>query len=102
MYLDVASDQFLNVLPSILSATTITVGGNNPGGDTNKPGDDKKKYKVTVNYGSGSGEYEAGATVNITANAPESSSKVFSRWTTSNSGLGKFTPAVAVVQFVKV
>ncbi len=85
----------------VMPASDVTVtanysgGGNNPGGDTNKPGDDKKKYKVTVNYGSGSGEYEAGATVNITANAPESSSKVFSRWTTSNSGLG-FSNANAV------
>lgn len=76
-------------------------GGNNPGDGTNKPGDNgnndnnKKKYKVTVNYGSGSGEYEAGATVNITANAPESSSRVFSRWTTNNSGLG-FSNANAV------
>lgn len=63
---------------------------NNPGGDGNNPGgsDSGKKYKVTVNYGSGSGEYAAGATVNITANAPESSSRVFSRWTTNNSGLG--------------
>lgn len=65
-------------------------GNNNPGGDGNNPGgsDSGKKYKVTVNYGSGSGEYAAGATVNITANAPESSSRVFSRWTTNNSGLG--------------
>ncbi|MDE5698390.1 MAG: leucine-rich repeat protein, partial [Lachnospiraceae bacterium] len=83
------------VMPS--SNVTVTAnysggnqGGNNPGDGTNKPGDDanKKKYKVTVNYGSGSGEYAAGETVNITANAPESSSRVFSRWTTNNSGLG--------------
>jgi len=59
-------------------------GGQPSGGNNNNT----KKYKVTVNYGSGSGEYAAGATVNITANAPESSSRVFSRWTTNNSGLG--------------
>ncbi len=53
--------------------------------------DDKNtetKYKLTVNYGSGSGEYKAGETVTITAYAPESSSKVFSKWTTNNSSLG--------------
>ena len=67
--------------------------GNNPGGSTGDDG--TKKYKVTVNYGSGSGEYAAGATVNIAANAPESSNRVFSRWTTSNSSLG-FANANAV------
>ncbi len=78
------------VMPS--SNVTVTANfsdgsGGQPGGNT-PGGDSGKKYKVTVNYGSGSGEYEAGATVNITANAPDSSSRVFSRWTTNNSGLG--------------
>ena len=68
--------------------------GGQPGGNT-PGGDNTTKYKVTVNYGSGSGEYAAGETVNITANAPESSNRVFSRWTTSNSGLG-FANANAV------
>ncbi len=65
-------------------------GGNNPGGD--KPGgdndDNKKKYKLTVNYGSGTGEYAAGETVTISAFAPDSSNRVFNRWTSSNASLG--------------
>ncbi len=75
-------------------------GGDNPGGD--KPGgsDSAKKYKVTVNYGSGSGEYEAGVTVNISAFAPESSSRVFSKWTTNNSGLGFANANSATTSFI--
>jgi len=73
----------------VMPSSNVTVTANFNGGSTTG------KHKVTVNYGSGSGEYEAGATVNITANAPESSSRVFSRWTTSNSGLG-FANANAV------
>lgn len=82
----------------VMPASNVTVTANYSGGNQGGSSDDdnnKKKYKVTVNYGSGSGEYEAGATVNITANAPESSSRVFSRWTTSNSGIG-FANANAV------
>lgn len=67
----------------VMPSSNVTVTANYSGG-----GSSSGKYKVTVNYGSGSGEYAAGATVNITANAPESSSRVFSRWTTNNSGLG--------------
>ncbi|MDE6917169.1 MAG: hypothetical protein K2P39_10285, partial [Lachnospiraceae bacterium] len=91
------------VMPS--SNVTVTANfsdgsGGQPGGD--KPGgdDSKKKYKVTVNYGTGSGEYEVGATVNITANAPESSSRVFSRWTTSNSSLGFANANASSTSFV--
>lgn len=73
-------------------------GGDNPGGD--KPGEDGKKYKVTVNYGSGSGEYAAGATVNISAYAPDSPNRVFSRWTTSNSGLSFVNANAATTSFV--
>ena len=73
---------------------------NKPGGDDNKPGEDGKKYKVTVNYGSGSGEYAAGETVNISAFAPESPSKVFSKWTTNNSGLGFANANSATTSFV--
>ena len=76
----------------------INRAANNPGGD--KPGEDGKKYKVTVNYGSGSGEYAAGETVNISAFAPESPSKVFSKWTTNNSGLGFANANSATTSFV--
>lgn len=69
----------------VMPSSNVTVTANFSGGNS---GSTTGKYKVTVNYGSGSGEYAAGATVNITANAPESSSRVFSRWTTNNSGLG--------------
>ncbi len=73
-------------------------GGNNPGG--NNPSGDGQKYKVTVNYGSGSGEYAAGATVNISAYAPDSPNRVFSRWTTSNSGLSFVNANAATTSFV--
>ncbi|MDE5824102.1 MAG: leucine-rich repeat protein, partial [Lachnospiraceae bacterium] len=86
----------------VMPASNVTVtanysGGNNQGGNTGDGNNNNNatKYKVTVNYGSGSGEYAAGETVNIAANAPESSNRVFSRWTTSNSGLG-FANANAV------
>lgn len=78
------------------ASTTFTMPSSNVTVTANYSGDSSTgKHKVTVNYGSGSGEYAAGETVNITANAPESSSRVFSRWTTSNSGLG-FANANAV------
>lgn len=77
-----------------------TPGGNTPGGNTPGGSDGKTKYKVTVNYGSGSGEYEAGATVNIAAYAPESSSRVFSKWTTNNSGLGFANANAATTSFI--
>lgn len=66
-------------------------GSNNGNGDKDDDDDDddnKKKYTLTVNYGSGSGDYKAGETVTISAYAPESSSKVFSKWTSNNASLG--------------
>lgn len=66
--------------------------GGNTGGGTGGTTDSTTKYKLTVNYGSGSGEYKAGETVAISAFAPESASKVFSKWTTNNSGVGFASP----------
>ena len=43
-------------------------------------------YTVTVNSGTGGGDYAAGATVTITADAAPSS-EVFDKWTTSDSGV---------------
>ncbi|HZJ77911.1 MAG TPA: hypothetical protein VFD52_03820 [Clostridia bacterium] len=40
-------------------------------------------YAVTVNSGTGGGNYAVGATVSITANAP-ATGKVFDKWTTSD------------------
>ena len=101
---------------SATSATTtfkmpesdVTVTANFSDGTGGQPSDPNnpdnpsgtKKYKATVNYGSGSGEYEAGATVNISAYAPESSSRVFSKWTTNNSGLGFANANAASTSFV--
>lgn len=65
-----------------------TPGGNNPGGNNPGGSDSSKKYKLTVNYGSGSGEYAAGTTVSISAFAPDSSTKVFSKWSSSNASVG--------------
>lgn len=64
-------------------------GNNNSGNNGNNSSSDATtKYKLTVNYGSGSGEYAAGEVVTISAYAPESSSKVFSKWTTTTTGVG--------------
>lgn len=64
-------------------------GNNNSGNNgNNSSSDTTTKYKLTVNYGSGSGEYAAGQVVTISAFAPESSSKVFSKWTTTTTGVG--------------
>lgn len=54
-------------------------------GTTNKPNDDKKDgiYTVTVINGSGSGSYQKGKEVSITANAPSTGRK-FDRWETSS------------------
>ncbi|MCL1914338.1 MAG: InlB B-repeat-containing protein [Eubacteriaceae bacterium] len=42
-------------------------------------------YKLTVNGGTGSGDYAAGQTVTLTANAAQAG-KTFDKWTTSNGG----------------
>ena len=41
---------------------------------------------LTVENGTGGGDYAEGATVNISANAPDESGKVFDKWTTSGGG----------------
>jgi hypothetical protein len=74
-------------------------GGNGSGGDGSSS-DSTTKYKVTVNYGSGSGEYKAGDVVTISAYAPESSSKVFSKWTSNNSSLGFASVTSSTTTFV--
>ena len=63
-------------------------GSGSSGSGSGSSSDSATKYQVTVNYGSGSGEYAAGETVSISAFAPESSSKVFSKWTSTNTGVG--------------
>lgn len=72
--------------------------GNKPGGDSNN--NQEKKYKLTVNYGSGSGEYKAGDTVTISAFAPESAKKVFSKWTTNVTSVGFASATSATTTFV--
>ena len=64
-------------------------------GNGSGSGDSETKYKLTVNYGSGTGEYKAGEVVSISAFAPESSSKVFSKWTSTNTGVGFASPTSA-------
>ncbi len=65
----------------VMPEANVTVTANYTGGSSG----DGTKYKLTVNYGTGSGEYASGETVTITANPPDSSRRVFSRWTTNNS-----------------
>lgn len=72
-------------------------GGNNGGGSGGGSGSsgssndsvsgNGKKYKVTVNDGSGSGEYTAGTIVPINAYA-RADGTVFDKWTSSSSGVG--------------
>lgn len=62
--------------------------GGSGGSGSGSSSDSTTKYKLTVNYGSGSGEYTAGQVVTISAFAPESSSKVFSKWTSTTAGVG--------------
>ncbi len=61
--------------------------GSNSGSGSSST-ESETKYTLTVNYGSGSGEYKAGEVVSISAYAPESSSKVFSKWTSTTTGVG--------------
>ena len=80
--------------------STDSNSGNNSNSNSNNSNsnssstDTTTKYKLTVNYGSGSGEYVAGEVVTISAYAPDSSSKVFSKWTTTSTGVG-FVSATA-------
>lgn len=79
-----------NVTPG--SNPNTTPGGNNsnPQNNPNPTGgasnnDNSKKYKLLVNYGSGSGDYAADTTVIIEAiDAPKG--KVFDKWTVSSNG----------------
>ena len=78
-------------------------GGGTGGGGTGGGGsstDTTTKYKVTVNYGTGSGEYKAGDTVNISALAPDTSTKVFSKWTSATSGVGFANATSATTSFI--
>ena len=61
----------------VLSLTVLSACGKNK--DDNKD-DPPATYSVTVTNGTGGGEYTAGATVKITANAPETG-KEFTSWT---------------------
>lgn len=86
-----------NVTVTAHYTTNSTGGGSGSGGSgsggsggsgSGSSSDSTTKYKLTVNYGSGSGEYAAGQVVTISAFAPESSSKVFSKWTSTTAGVG--------------
>lgn len=54
--------------------------------DDDDDDDPTKEYTVKVESGSGSGDYQAGKIINITANA-SSEGKVFDKWTTSSPGV---------------
>lgn len=56
------------------------------------------KYTVTANNGTGGGEYEAGATVTITANAP-ASGKQFDRWVVGRGGVTLADPMSSPTTF---
>ncbi len=63
-----------DMLDSDVTSATYTIGSVNPG---------ITKYRVTVNNGSGDGEYEEDATVKIKADAP-ADGKVFDKWTSED------------------
>jgi hypothetical protein len=58
------------------------------------------EYTVTVNYGSGSGSYNAGDVVSISAYAPTASTKVFSKWSSDSSSVGFVDSTSATTTFV--
>mgnify|MGYP003318369101 CR=1 FL=1 len=80
--------------------------GNNPSSSENPSqnasgdGSSTGKYKVTVNYGTGTGEYAPGDIVKISAIAPDSSSKVFFKWTSANGNVGFASASLASTTFV--
>lgn len=80
----------INTVTSSGSGSGSSGSGSSGSGSNSGSGnsDNTTKYKLTVNYGSGSGEYAAGEIVSISANAPDSSTRVFSKWTSSTSGVG--------------
>jgi hypothetical protein len=55
------------------------------------------KYTLTVNSGTDSGSYEAGAKVAIHANLPASSGQVFDRWTGDTKYLNSAVSSAAIV-----
>ena len=67
------------VLVLVLSLTVFVACNKDKKDNT---GETPATYSVTVNGGTGGGEYTAGATVTITANAPETG-KEFTSWTLS-------------------
>ena len=56
-------------------------------------------YAVTVNNGTGGGNYTAGATVTITANAPPAGQQ-FKKWTTTNAGVTFADSSNSVTTFI--
>lgn len=58
------------------------------------------KYNVTVENGAGSGQYEAGRVVTITAYASPDEKKVFDKWTTSNTDIGFSSATSSSTTFV--
>ncbi len=77
-----------------------TSGGSQGGSSDGSGTDSEGKYKVTVNYGSGSGEYKPGEVVTINAYVAESASKVFSKWTSTNTSVGFADAEDASTSFV--
>lgn len=72
-----------------VEATYVERGSGSGSGSGSGNSDSTKKgeYTLTVNYGSGSGKYDAGEVVSISAYAPDTSTKVFSHWTTTTSNV---------------
>lgn len=85
---------------NVTLTATNTNGTTGSGSDSDSEDANKTKYTVTVNYGSGSGEYAAGESVSISAYAPDSASKVFSKWTSTNTAVGFANASSSTTTFI--
>lgn len=85
---------------NVTLTATNTNGTTGSGNGSDSDDANKTKYTVTVNYGSGSGEYAAGESVSISAYAPDSASKVFSKWTSTNTSVGFANASSSTTTFI--
>jgi uncharacterized repeat protein (TIGR02543 family) len=75
-----------------LASTTFTMGTANATVTATYKDASPTQYTLTVNSGTGSGNYTSGTVVNISANAPPGG-QVFDRWTGNTSGIADVNSA---------
>ncbi len=88
------------IVSATSSTTTVTMPGANIALTATYKDAPVETYRLTVNNGSGSASYAAGASVTVTANAP-ASGMVFDKWTGDTSYISSIYTSVAVVTMPK-